>query len=285
MRDSTPFESEAFLSWVQQVLASARPRHAIFDLDHTLLDGDIGEQSFLELARSGSLGRERSLLLAPTYLREFAARFGAADLFELYKLACAELRTHTDAVREEELAKLWVWMVRCMSSLRVSEVERASTAALGACKLRSGIAELVATLMHNEFRVWVISASHVWGVRAAVENLLNPLLEGQGLSPISRDQICGVNLQLEECGRLELPDDSQRRLSATVIEPAPIFAGKARLAEALLDARPTLVVGDGVGDIAMAELAHFKLFLPKPGDAVIRPRLAAKRWGESLYVP
>lgn len=199
-----------------QTLGSAHPRIALFDLDNTLLIGDIGEAVFARLLADGARlsctwGEYRSFL--------------RCDQTAAYRL-----------------------VVEAMAGLSLRDVEEATVRVLNQSdpfvaiegnlvpvpKIHRAMRELVARLQDLRYLTYVISASNQISVRIIVEDFF-------GIEP---GQAFGLETKLVD-----------ERLTQTLRTPFPISTGKADLYhKCVSDVRPLVTATDSLIDAPMLAL-------------------------------
>jgi phosphoserine phosphatase len=215
-KDSVAFAATLRSSIRRVTSLSSRPI-AAFDLDNTLISGDIGDALFASLARNG---------------RTPSLRWGEYE--EL-------LRTKkTTAYRR---------VVAALDGLSVKEVEHQLGSILGASsrtivcdgvsvpvpRPRRFMKGLVQELQTSGWEVYVISAS----AQAAAESASGYFFG------IPRERVLGVRSVID-----------RGRFTRELVEPAPVGAGKADVYRASIGSeRPLLVAGDSMLDLPMMDLA------------------------------
>jgi phosphoserine phosphatase len=274
-----------------------------FDLDNTILCGDIGEAILAILVRRGLLDAARvSAVLGPPFRlpdgRVVRVRTGP-DLAEYYEAYLAP--TVHGAADRYPLGNAYAWAVEVMEGLRASDVVAATSEAMahsqpGSLPMlevapgREGfpapyfypeMVELIAELMRHGFEIWVVSASNVWSVRHLIQEHLNPRLRQAGVRDgIAADHVVGAAVLLTNRRRELFKDSvlvressayaradrsflSQFRLTRRLQFPVPVYSGKVGLIWDALGRRPFLAAGDSPGDHAMLTFAEHRVWIAR----------------------
>jgi hypothetical protein len=275
----------------------------VFDFDHTLMCGDIGEATLAVLTRSGRLRAERlAPLLSPSLVREGGTVLEAAsppDLTAYYEAYLAP--TAHGSLDPNPQANGYVWAVEIMEGLRVWDVVRATREAYAASapgevrriEVTRGqtaypapffypeMVELLGLLINGDFEVWVVSASNVWSVRWMVLHGLNPLLRQQGAKAgLAPDHVVGVATLLHDRAGGLMKDQvlvranadyaamdegllKKLRLTSRLQFPAPTYSGKVAAIWDALGQHPFLGAGDSPGDHAMLTFCEHRLWIAR----------------------
>lgn len=214
---------------------------AVFDADHTLWAGDLGDDAFLKALAERRLRPEAQPAVAEILARSGEAPSGdvhtdAARVHALYK---------ADQVSEQDIIAL---ELVCYAGWTVDEVR-----ALAREILAAGLEErfhveaepLLRALEGLGYAVHVVSGSAHWLVEAAVEGL-----------GIHAQHVLGARVHLEG-----------ERLGTRLHTPLTFWEGKLTAIESWLEhRRPRLVFGDSAGDLAMLVSAQLPVAVnPRPG--------------------
>lgn len=194
----------------------------VFDFDHTLVCGDIGEAALAVLVRNGRLKPDGlSPTLSPAVIRPGHRKpvtpSSEVDLTAYYDAYLAPTG-HGVADRAPH-ANGYAWAVEIMEGLSTTDVLRATEeafrfgapgerrlievtpgkTALPAPHFYPEMVELIAVLIRHGFDVWIVSASNVWSVRWMVLRQLNPLLSQHGVRRgVRAEQVVGVSTLLRD---------------------------------------------------------------------------------------
>ena len=288
---------------LERLITQGAGKHlpVVFDLDNTIICGDIGEATFAVLARSGEIAPSHipQTLSPPIRLpgQGLSTLQTSADVAAYYEAFLAP--TAHGAKDPMPLANAYAWAVEIMQGLRPSDVVTATRRAFewprpttpafieaGAGKTAYPVpffypemVELIAALMRHEFDVWIVSASNVWSVRWIVLHALNPLLRELDVREgLRSDHVIGISTLLTDrrgClykDALLVRDDpayaalDRKRLGALRLTsrlqfPVPTYSGKVA---AILDAfgqNPYLAAGDSPGDHSMLAFSQHRLWI------------------------
>lgn len=214
---------------------------AVFDADHTLWAGDLGDDAFLK-----ALAEQRFRPEAGPMFGAILARAGEESSGEVHDDATRIHALYKDGkVSERDIIAA---ELACYAGWTVDEVR-----ALAKEILAAGLAErfhveaepLVRALESRGYSLHVVSGSAHWLVQAAVEGL-------------------GIHAAHVLGARVELRGE---RLSDVLMEPLTFWEGKLNAIETWLEhKRPKLVFGDSIGDLAMLESAQLPVAVnPRPG--------------------
>ena len=214
---------------------------AVFDADHTLWAGDLGDDAFLIALADKRFRPEAQPMFTQILARANEAPSGdvhedAARIHALYK---------EGKVSQHDIITL---ELVCFAGWSPDEVR-----ALAREVLKNGLAErfhseaepLVREFEKQGYSLHVVSGSAHWLVQAAVEGL-----------GIRADHVLGARVQLQA-----------DRLSSTLSEPLTFWEGKLHAIESWLgDKNPKVVFGDSAGDLAMLVAAQLPVAVnPRPG--------------------
>lgn len=232
----------------------------MFDLDHTLLDGDIGDHVFRLLD-------EQRLLRRIPIMRGISgkgeslsamARYGNHETsWDLYQRALREADTAGD---EGAVADIYAWMTVSMAGLTPSQIREATREGWtrSGLRTRSETVALAGELLTSGFDLWIVSATNLWSVRWVVEHKINPLLQEETGLSIPLSHVEGMTTELSGS-----ESSSESRLTEVLKIPCPTFKGKAALLQERLAAPPFLVCGDSPNDGAMLRLAQCRVVVPR----------------------
>lgn len=247
-------------SLLRQLNDKTRPNVAVFDLDGTCLDGDMGLALLREQIRSGTYRGDLAAfwdLLDPD-LRSMAKaawdnkRHAAEPFLEQYYLVPSGARG---------TASRRAWLARLLGGLSPEEASSLAERAWAAeaadpagLRVYTQMKELIQGLQALDWDVWIVGASSEFAVDVAAEKL-----------GVAADHALGLRSQLGDDGLLAF----------TVEEPLPYGAEKQRLLEQNL-IHPTFVAGDGPGDFAMLDAARVALYIGERLPS--RDRTRARQW-------
>lgn len=122
------------------------------------------------------------------------------------------------------------------------------------CQVHPIMESLIKSLQFKGFDIWVCSASIRWAVIPSLKKI-----------GISEDKVIASEV-------LTNPDGT---LTSTVVTPLPYREGKALRLKAAGIAKPTLVVGNSMGDVTMLEMAKYPLvvqYLPARPEVMLSER-------------
>lgn len=214
-------------------------RTACFDADGTLWSEDIGEASYRSLLAGGVL---------PT--------LPGADPEAVYR----DYEARVDVDRSAGYA----WAVQCMAGVRESDLAVWSRQMAYAWpNYRPAMTGLVRGLTAAGVDVWIVSASNVWVVRAAVARL--------GVAP---DRVIAMESVVRD-----------GVLTDEMVRPLICLEGKVEAIDRYIGVRPDLAAGDSVGDLAMLAAAREPIVIGRhdlPGNALLR-EAAARGWPVHLF--
>jgi hypothetical protein len=213
-------------------------RIAVFDLDDTLIDGDIGDAVFARLKLDET---DRLLTLQQ----------------EPLALDWGEYRTLIKTGKKQEAYRR---VVTCMAGMPLSTLVECTRSLIrtspGHIKIegetlpipavKPEMAELLKLLRKLKYRIMVISASNHFSVRIAAGELLK----------LPRSRAFGIRPKIS----FLRPDRADRRmavLTGTLHEPVPWACGKADLYTRLTGGIPPLISGgDSESDLFLLNLTH-----------------------------
>ena len=211
---------------------------AVFDLDDTLIDGDIGDAVFARLKldethRLLTLQQERLAL----EWREYRILIETGKKQEAYRrvvtcMAGMPLKTLVECTRS---------LIRTTPGHIKIEGETVPVPAV-----KPDMVELLKLLKKLKYRIMVISASNHFSVRIAAGELLK----------LPRSRTFGIRPKIS----FLRPDPANRRmavLTGTLHEPVPWSRGKAELYTRLTRGIPPLISGgDSHSDLFLLNLTH-----------------------------
>jgi len=247
------------VSAILEVLADAPGRVAIFDFDGTLIHEDISEAVFQWGVDN------RSLPDHPEWPSLDGLSFDVAPM-EYYR-AVADCASADVPWGHYPGALL---LAQAFAGSSLAELVRATDHVVPSLTLRQEACEFLIGLRRMDFDVRIVSAGLAWCVRRFTHNVINPLLRGNGVGEIDLADVWGVTTLLREHGVPRLDRDLVSRghsylsgaepdshgLVITPFAGGPVAFAASKLAllsEEGVD-RPTVVVGDGLGDAYL--LAH-----------------------------
>jgi phosphoserine phosphatase len=225
-------------------LRTAPTKTAVFDLDGTCIQADIGEAVFEALARKslyrGDLDDFWSLfdddLRGPGRVA-FANRKGD-DALRLFASQYERLRK-----RNRDSSQAYGWLVRLLGGLGEGDVEALTREVLAEQARRpegvhvyAEMKDLIRRLQDLGWSVWIVSASNEYSVRAVASSLAIPA-----------DHVVG--------GRLRPAPGNPGRLGFDLAAPLPYRLEKARVLTAR-KLEPSLVAGDSMGDFEMLKASR-----------------------------
>ncbi|MBN2055967.1 hypothetical protein JW905_13650 [bacterium] len=288
---------------LREIVTSAPPdqRMAVFDFDNTLGRFDIGEETCACLVKEG---------LIKTFSRRFWDLQAADDerpqptWFDDYYQRLANLRDHSGEQADPGAA--YAWCVQIMAGLDAASVVECTGRAFDRLARRlpsvdqyffPEMVELLCLLVNTGFRCCIVSSTNTWSVRWLVRTHLNPLLarrcrgrcidlsDVRGISVLLVDRRTGAITRDAELlrrdegyDRLDMDSLRRYRLTAHLDFPVPVAHGKATVVnECLSCSKPWLAVGDSLNDLAMLQIASYRLWLAwmdkpevqRPAGAVI----------------
>lgn len=214
---------------------------AVFDADHTLWAGDLGDDAFLK-----ALAERRFRAEAQPAISEILARAGETPRGEVHEDAA---RVHalykTDKISEHDIIAL---ELVCYAGWTVDEVRGLAKEILAAGleeRFHAEAEPLLRALEERGYSLHVVSGSAHWLVEAAVEGL-----------GIHAQHVLGAQVHLDG-----------QRLSTRLRLPLTFWEGKLTAIETwLAHRRPRLVFGDSAGDLAMLVSAQLPVAVnPRPG--------------------
>jgi phosphoserine phosphatase len=258
-----------------RLCASHHQRLAVFDCDGTLIKGDIGESMLYRQLR------EFSVRVAPGDL--WSDHPKRDDLNALYSAIVAkpiEQRTschehgefcgaildwYFGQLREGKTEKACSDIVMLLAGFSRHELahlaeatlsdeltRETETASLGKHVLPRGIrfinesVELLHTLRHEGFDIWVVSGSNQWSVEAVCKRIGVPATH-----------VIGIDLEEEAERCIPLP-----------IQPVPVLEGKVKALFARGLLHPLVVVSDSVYDVPLFHLSlGLKVLVASNGHA------------------
>jgi phosphoserine phosphatase len=247
------------VSAILEVLADAPGRVAIFDFDGTLIHEDISEAVFQWGVDN------RSLPDHPEWPSLDGLSFDVAPM-EYYR-AVADCASADVPWGHYPGALL---LAQAFAGSSLAELVRATDHVVPSLTLRQEACEFLIGLRRMDFDVRIVSAGLAWCVRRFTHNVINPLLRGNGVGEIDLADVWGVTTLLREHGVPRLDRDLVSRgipylsgaepdshgLVITPFAGGPVAFAASKLALLSEEGveRPTVVVGDGLGDAYL--LAH-----------------------------
>lgn len=245
---------------------------AVFDLDNTILIGDIGDAVFDVLDRNGRLLAQPIDVVDPVTGQQLShhsipERERDESLNEYY----GRMLRHTagDADVEVITGSIYLWMTKCLSGLSIGEVTEATAEAWRrfgpggvergrrSVDARPEMIELISALRERGARVCVVSASNQISVSWVTEHVINPHLRNGAIPPIGLADVYGVRAK-----------NRDRICTSDLIFPTPTFRGKAAIVRSSISPTPYLVAGDSPNDFAMLTLARYPLLIDRCGSTV-----------------
>jgi len=214
--------------------APEAPPIAAFDWDNTAIQGDIGE------AILDYLDERDNTRLTHEYERQ-CQEYGKPVGYPWAAYQVAGLKEHE--VRALTLHVIDLWMQR------------------GRIRLRPEIRDLIASMQHHGWHVWVVSAS--------AEPLVRTFGQYYGI-PACRT--IGMRLQMDEAGRY----------IGALAGPSTFRQGKVDAIDQRIGRRPLFAAGDTDTDIEMLQCARYALLMDR-GSAEVRE--AADRGGWWVQPP
>jgi hypothetical protein len=235
---------------------------AAFDLDHTIIRGDIGDQLFRTLDSQGLLQRLPIYADCSSGLDEGELLFdyeGEESAWELYQRALRQVGTRG---APSLVGDIYAWMTQSMSGLSVLEVCAATEESWykNHLTMRAETLRLMAALLNASFEVRVVSATNIWSVRWIVEQLLNPLLVSMTGKRIRPDLVHGMRVTLSD----SVHPDGKPRLTPCLELPCTTFEGKR--ATILQNSAKSLLLacGDSPNDDALLRSAQYRVIVDRP---------------------
>lgn len=199
-----------------RTLGTDHVKIALFDLDNTLIIGDIGEAVFAQLLGDGAP-------LKCTW--EEYQSFLRCDISAAYRLVVESMAGLT--VREVEDATMKLLK-------KPASFIKAGNTHVPVPKPHPGMKKLVSLLQKLRYNIYVISASNQISVRMTAEEFF-------GISPS-----CSFGIETKTTGGF---------LSATLVKPFPIAAGKADVYHKYISTLPPLLTAtDSLSDAPMLGL-------------------------------
>lgn len=238
-------------------------QRVVFDLDNTLLLGDIGDGVHSVISRHYQASRS----LPPCHIDDKRVLYpkqseSAVDFYDRVIASAYGLKDE-----HEVTAAGYRWLSVYLAGLSIQEIENFTEAAwqerfsAGELGINPKIVEVLACLMVRGARPAVVSATNHTTVSWVVHNIINPVLRERGiLNPISQDEIFGTNNLCTNAltvSDILLADGSlDSKLTERIDSPSPIFAGKAALVLQKISKKPFFVCGDSPNDFWMLALAE-----------------------------
>ena len=250
------------------------PGTAVFDLDHTILSGDIGEAVFLYLAKQGALTK---LPMSTAALQSHSGAYSTVnpnaqdDLGSIYHRAIEDSKGSPES--GGTTGAIYTWMNRCLAGLTIEEVQAATLKVWqeNQITLRTPTLNLMESLLRIGHRIAIVSASNQISVSWVAENIINPALGSRGENAgVLPEDVWGMSNILQDGpsvrAALLLRKGSHIALTEELETPIPTFDGKAALIRTAGYGAPVLVAGDSPNDLAMMREASYVAWRPR-GDA------------------
>ncbi len=231
-RSSATLRHDAWSPEVREGLQAMIEAHpggvAAFDFDDTLLDGDLSLALLADMEAADPQGQRAHYEAACA--RD--VRSGYAELVEtlLVGRSADEVRDHVRAVLDRGLAD-------------------------GSLRFRPALTELIDTMRHHGWDIWVVTASPAVVIDVAAERL-----------GIGRDRVLGMWCREEDA-----------RFVAPTQEPITYRRGKVEALARAGCARPTFAAGDAPTDLEMLEGAQYGLVIDR-GDPTLREAAHQRGW-------
>lgn len=233
---------EALLAEIRALPEDPAFAHAaVFDADHTLWAGDLGDDAFLK-----ALGERRFRPEAQPAIAAILARSGEPSSGDVHTDAA---RVHAlykaDKVSEQDIIALELVCYAGWTKDEVRALAREILAAGLEARFHAEAEPLLRALESMGYQLHVVSGSAHWLVEAAVAGL-----------GIHAEHVLGARVHTEG-----------ERLSPRLWEPLTFWEGKLSAIETWLEhRRPRLVFGDSAGDLAMLVSAQLPVAVnPRPG--------------------
>jgi processive 1,2-diacylglycerol beta-glucosyltransferase len=254
-------------------LPRSKPGTAVFDLDNTILQGDIGESVFEYLAAREALPRLPIRIRAVSdaiYSEDFTIPVEDENLSAVYRRALK--MAASSANPDRTTAAVYAWMNQSMAGLTTRQIEAATQAvwAKNAISLRPSALNLIVSLIQIGHQVAVVSASNQACVSWIVSNVINPALERYGIAnAIDLKNVWGISNVLangEGLRNAVLTRTSlDEQISPDLESPVSTFQGKAEVIAAAGYGTPVLVAGDSPNDFGMAATSSLIAWVPRGG--------------------
>jgi len=243
----------------------------VFDLDHTILTGDIGDAVFEELHQRGMLLNLPIVGAGGETL--FEIQPGETPLSRYQRaLGVAKQLAEPGAV----LAPTYAWMSSSLAGLPIDAVQELTRQVWqrGGIELRPAVLDVLAKGLGAGHRGVVVSATNQAIVSVIVDEVVNRRLKELGISRlIDPNDVWGMNNGIVDgIGvRNALLDGgpSDGLLAENILVPHSSFAGKAELLRGAGYERIVSVAGDSPNDFEMMKLADQVIWISRadsPGN-------------------
>lgn len=271
-RQKRPSESLSFHSLLSQIrnAPDLSTEVAVFDLDNTILIGDIGDAVFDVLDQQGRLTPLPIEIFDPITGEalngiSLPERKPVESLTDYYGRMLAHGKESENY--EGITGSVYLWMTKCLSGLSVAEVTEATAQAwrrFGPGGVERGhrsvdprpeMIELISALRERGARVCVVSASNRISVSWVIEHVINSHLQSGDIPPIGLTDVYGVRAEIRD-----------QVCASDLIFPTPTFRGKAAIVRSSISSTPYLVAGDSPNDFAMLSLAKYPLLVDRQGS-------------------
>ncbi len=211
-------------------------RIAVFDLDNTLLFGDIGEAIFAQLKideqEAFQLTNRERIPLSWTEYHRLLYSGRKADVYKKIVSCMAFLPLETLLKATEKVL---------LSKAKFLDLEGAS---IPIPSPNPVMRALISYLQSIDYKVYVISSSNHFSVQLAAKKFFN----------ISGSNSFGIKNKIQE---IKLGDVSIKILNSEFEEPIPIEAGKVRVYKKFIGSiSPLITAGDSLLDIPMLNLTN-----------------------------
>jgi phosphoserine phosphatase len=258
-------------------------KNTVFDLDDTILAGDIGDATLAVLAERGLLNN------IPTTLKPVLNLLGQSYKFDDFDNALAYGHVFKQATSLLESASpnapYYQWSAQILAGLTAHEViDAAREAYARGLFVRPQMADLIASLLDHGYEVWIVSASPVLLVRFIVLEFLNPMLTSKNISGhIAPEHVIGMTTLMQNQNQELIADypyviqnQQYAHLGPEVLKnyyftsmllmPITSYAGKVMAIKERIKQKIYFGAGDSFNDMDFLIKSEHRLFLLKYHD-------------------
>lgn len=242
---------------------SQSPGDMVFDLDHTLLTGDIGDAVFIELHERGLLLNLPILGRSGETLCEVRENESPLERYQRALHLAAEA-----PYPGEILAPTYAWMSASLGDLSIEDIHHATRNVWqdGEIDVREEVLQVIAAGLTAGHHAVIVSATNQAVVSWVIEEVVNPRLtrtkEGAFIFP--RD-VWGMNNYTDDGADVREAILNGRAtgvwLTTQIRFPHSCFIGKADLLRSAGYDNIILVAGDSPNDFEMMRLADRALWI------------------------
>ena len=268
---------------------AGRGKKIVLDLDWTIWNGDIEEETSKKLISTGLLSMNGipACFLLPFKLQE--------------NYICPTKIKNLEEYRQNLKQALhpscfYAWATQVLGGLSCQQViEAADQAYFAQPNIRAEMIDLIGMFLHEKYDVWIVSASPVQMVRWFALKAINPMLAHLGFDErLKPGNIIGINTLLQNAeqelfsdyelvstdlayANLEAQALSSYMLTNVISAPISAYEGKVAAIQQHIKEPVYFGAGDSLSDKPFLELCEHKLWFATLSDSQTQKKLGAKK--------